>query len=233
MPANNRLTYGWVHIGRPCVGFAESAYTYTLDDDIIYVTIEKRGAGTAKITYTTTEGTTEDLEFTTPTYVIELDRHAETEDWHIFSVTLSNPLNTVICFNGTTTVTITPEIVTSTLYPIEEVEGMGLASDVLRGRVDESTIENMDMSGAMLSGELRTLLITYTMLDEALDMASAGLIAGELRTLLITYTMLDEALDMSAPALLSGELRIVLIAYVNYIDESLDMQSDLLTGTLT
>lgn len=123
---------------------------------------------------------------------------------------------------------------TSTLYPIEVIEALGLTSSELDALLLTATIEGLDFTGAMLEGELRTILLTYTMLDEALDITSPGFLEGELRTLLIQYSMLDEALEISSPGLLAGELRIILISYVNYIDEALDISSPgFLSGVLT
>lgn len=119
---------------------------------------------------------------------------------------------------------------TSRPYPVEAVDGIDVAADVVSGLFLSGYIEGLDNAADIVSGALRVALLSTTMDPEAID-ASADVVSGTLRPVLKSYTMLTEGCDMSADVV-SGAIRSVLVATIMN-PEGVDVSATIVSGSLT
>lgn len=122
---------------------------------------------------------------------------------------------------------------TTQTYPIDAIEELDSSFVVDGGFVRVppvlSLAEGADASAVIISGELRTPLLSYVMSPEGVD-ADASVMSGELRAVQRSYTMAPEAVD-AALAVQSGTLVQVLIT-TTMTPEGVDPSINLLSGTL-
>lgn len=166
--------------------------------------------------------------------LINLDVFTETEDWRIFTVTLSNPVSvpaypSPIIAEPLATVTVTRAIYTSQPYPIVVIEAMNTAMPVDGGILYNETLEGFDVASALTGGELRSILRTYGMLPEAMDLAQGAISGGELHTILRSYAMLPEAIDIAQASLTGGTLKAILVTNAMK-PEAIDIGQGAITG---
>jgi hypothetical protein len=122
---------------------------------------------------------------------------------------------------------------TSRPYAVEVEDAMGDASaPIIFGRLFQyfPIVEGINNLGALVSGDLRPVLIIYVMRPEGID-SIGSLLSGVLATVLITYVIRPEGINSSAN-LLSGALITALIVYPNYQPEGITDSGALLSGIL-
>ncbi len=120
-------------------------------------------------------------------------------------------------------------LLTSTLYPIEYVEGFGSSGEYGKGTLlGFATTEAIDSGGSYLGGEFGEIVVlTSTQLEE-IDV-DGDYLGGELADKLIETTAPPEEIDSSA-SYLGGELAGKLVE--NDYDEAFDVSGSYLGGTL-
>lgn len=124
---------------------------------------------------------------------------------------------------------------TSRPYPYEDIEEFNASGGPPQQFTYwELVLEEFGATGGMVSGTLRSQLQTYSNYPpEAFDISGYDLLSGTLLTLLKSADAGTEAFDVGPFDLLSGNLRDALITYSNYPTESLDVNGDFISGSLS
>lgn len=125
-----------------------------------------------------------------------------------------------------------PFPLTSKPYPLNTIDGIESGS-IVDGLISWQVIpEAFDSFFDIVSGTLRSPLITYDdWPPEAFDHTS-DIVSGTLRTVLITYSdWPPEAVDHAA-SIQAGTLRAALIAYTYYAPEAVDHSCSIIGGSL-
>ena len=98
-------------------------------------------------------------------------------------------------------------LLTSTIYPVEAIDGMGLTVSLISGSMQAVGQEALDMSVKALDGNITQLLLSTGPHDEALDMTVKAL-DGNITVALVTGLMPDEGIDLTV-SLISGSMTAV------------------------
>jgi len=132
---------------------------------------------------------------------------------------------------------------TSAPYPYIFTDEMASGGSILIGQPSiglgglgssgDNSADAMNMDGAILSGEIDTLLLSYLNYQpEALDI-DGSIRDGTLDSVLITYLNYQpEALDIDGSILTGGVLDAVLVQYNNYQVEAIDNGGSVLSGVM-
>lgn len=124
-----------------------------------------------------------------------------------------------------------PFYFTSPPYPLEAIDGIESAGNILSGATMQIPIDGILSAASILSGDLRDILISYINgLPEGI-VSDADILSGTLVDILITYEMDPDGIISSAD-ILSGNLAGSLITYSNYPPEGILSSANILSGTL-
>jgi len=96
------------------------------------------------------------------------------------------------------------QILTTTLYPIEVVEGMDLSISLVDGQMNVIPEEEVEFGFAALDGNITPILISTGPHDEAVEFAFAAL-DGNITSKLVSALMPEEGMDISI-ALVAGSM---------------------------
>lgn len=119
---------------------------------------------------------------------------------------------------------------TSPPYPLESIEGIGVAFENNEALLWQPPLDAIDVLILPLDGTLRNILRSYSMLPEGIDVEFEAL-NGTLKDILKFYTMLPEGIDVVFSAQ-NGTMKDVLITYSNYRPEGINVTIIPLGGTL-
>ena len=121
---------------------------------------------------------------------------------------------------------------TSTPYPTVVEESLDVSMSIIGARSITRPMDELDVSGSIESGLLRTILRTYTDgIPEELDV-SASIESGVLHVIFREYLDADpEELDVSV-TIVSGILKLGIISYIDGVPEELDVTASIESGTL-
>lgn len=115
---------------------------------------------------------------------------------------------------------------TSRPYPIEEVDAIEVSAMVLSGGVPDPYTDAVDVSGGLVSGTLKPI-ITTTYNPEALDV-ELDVVSGTLRTLLVSVNYDTEALDVDVDVISGTLIREVVVTTMD--TEALDVSATVIDG---
>ncbi len=121
---------------------------------------------------------------------------------------------------------------TTTIYPINSVDAIGVDSVAVQGRTSlwANPLDGLSVSTLPLDGTIRDILHTYAIPPEGLEITT-DVLNGELNEVLIVYTPPPEGVYVSSVAR-NGTLRNVYIVYSHYPPEGVAVTSTALSGSL-
>lgn len=123
--------------------------------------------------------------------------------------------------------------ITSRVYPIDIVETM--RSDGYLSRESPNIVfeEYIDSQGTVLSGDLRSVLLSYSNWEPEFIESAGTVLSGELRSVLLSYSNWEPEFIESAGTVQSGTIRVALITYASYPPEFIESSGSITSGTLT
>jgi hypothetical protein len=128
------------------------------------------------------------------------------------------------------------DLYTTTLYPLETMEGFDSTSfGLVQGGVVSVTIESVGSQFSLLSGILSGGINTYTNgLPEGINAGGFTPLSGIITSIIVSYINgVPEGIDAGGFTPLSGTLVVIVISYLNYPPEGIDAATFLpLSGTL-
>lgn len=126
------------------------------------------------------------------------------------------------------------ETVVSYLYPIIEDNAVDIGHAITFGQFYTWGPLEVDISHAMVSGVLTSVLSSYTRWPvENVNVATHDMISGVLTTVLKFYTFWPvESVDISH-TMVAGTLTTVVFSYLNWPAENIDISHSMQGGTLT
>jgi hypothetical protein len=121
---------------------------------------------------------------------------------------------------------------TSRPYPVDVIESFDTAAIPIFGQIYQRTLEGIDASAVIVSGELVRVLVQYTDWPfEGID-AAAVIISGDLYSNLVVYNKgLPEGIDCAA-LIATGDLFNSLITYTTGLPEGIDTSAEIVSGSL-
>ena len=122
------------------------------------------------------------------------------------------------------------QYLTTTLYPVEAIDGMSLSLEPIEGSMRLVPDEHLKMSASFISGDLVQVYQVTGPYDEQLEM-SATFISGDLVQVYLSTGPYDEQLEMSA-TFISGDLQRGLI-YATMPDDGLGFILECVAGSMT
>ena len=130
---------------------------------------------------------------------------------------------------------VTSQVFTTTIYPIEVIDGLqSVQGELLRGSAHQVVEEDLQsVSGEMIEGILKQVLLDFTIEPEALESISGEMIEGILLEILRKYTIPPEAIQSVHGELLSGVLENKLIQHILPEESLQSVSGTLISGTLT
>lgn len=119
---------------------------------------------------------------------------------------------------------------TSTIYPIFVLDGSTAGADLEWGRVNMILPEGESVGVDLVSGELRSIFLSYDIPWEA-ETVAVAITSGELKVILKTYDFPWEAVKETVE-IQSGELKVILIVYSEWPFEGESVSCSIISGTL-
>lgn len=122
---------------------------------------------------------------------------------------------------------------TSTPYPLENVDGFASTIDSISALYLSIPIDGINSTFTISSGSLRDILLNYECPPEGINSSDFDLVSGELHQILLTYEAPPEGIDSTGFDLVSGALYGARVAYTNWPGEGINSTFDIVSGTLT
>lgn len=123
-------------------------------------------------------------------------------------------------------------IVTTTLYPIEVIDGIDLSISMVSGNMAPVPNESLDVGApALVSVYMEVVLNELPIEDEALDITVAVPVVY-MEMVLYALPVEDEALDVLVPAVIDVTLESLLVTGL-MPDEGIDFAISLVSGSMT
>lgn len=124
---------------------------------------------------------------------------------------------------------IEQQILTTTLYPIEETEGLDFGLSLISGGLFNWPNDDMDVSFTVIGGNMQAILLNYGPDNDDMDV-SFSMVDGNMQVTLITAPPENDDLDVSF-SVVGGNMEPKLVT-VDTPDEGLAFGLSLIAGTL-
>ena len=124
-------------------------------------------------------------------------------------------------------------IVTTTLYPIEVIDGVDFGISMVSGSMAPVPNESLDVTApSVLSVYMEVVLNELPIADEALDVSAVDIVDVYMEMVLFALPVQDEALDVTAVAVLDVTMESLLVTGL-MPDEGIDFAISLVSGSMT
>jgi hypothetical protein len=121
------------------------------------------------------------------------------------------------------------QVLTSTLYPAEELDSMEFSISLVAGLMGPVPVEHVEFNFAALDGDIETILSSTGPHDEAVDFAFEAL-DGSIETILLSTGPHDDAVEFNFAAL-DGNIEAKLVEAL-LPDEAMDITISLIGGAM-